>query len=531
MCGKFNEQTLFFILLVVCSMAGFPQIALAQDDGPTSRVVYFHASDKAPRLDVDIEIDGLVKKAQNFFAVEMERHGFGKKTFQIEADANGNTVVHHVVGKFPYAHYLEDPFVLIPEEISEQIDSPPGGFYIIMVETDEEEGQLPDGVCGYGKDNASIYCWDWEVVAHEVGHVFELRHDFRDDKHIMSYGVKPNQLSKCAAEWLDVYIEFNRDQPPLKPDETNATVELLLLTPALPPNVHHFRIKVTDPDGIHQVQLVTTEYKTSTVNGIQYRGGLAACEQLNGNPNTIVEFVTPQLPLEDDFIQIRVIDMFGHITFDDISVAPPDLSDRLTADVNGDSVVNVEDLMLVAASFGPTSVPDTLPDTDVNDDGKVNGTDIELVLAALEGPSAVPSPAAQWMAMSGRRWIREAKRLKRTDARFQRGIAVLERWLATLLPTETVLLANYPNPFNPETWIPYQLSEPGEVILHIYSGQGALIRTLTLGHQSAGTYQSRTQAAHWDGRNQQGESVASGIYFYTLSAGDFTATRKMLIRK
>ena len=96
---------------------------------------------------------------------------------------------------------------------------------------------------------------------------------------------------------------------------------------------------------------------------------------------------------------------------------------------------------------------------------------------------------------------------------------------------ENTLLANYPNPFNPETWIPYQLSEPTEVTVSIYSVNGSLIRTLALGHQSAGVYQSKSRAAYWDGRNAFGERVASGLYFYTLTAGDFTATRKMLIRK
>ena len=100
-----------------------------------------------------------------------------------------------------------------------------------------------------------------------------------------------------------------------------------------------------------------------------------------------------------------------------------------------------------------------------------------------------------------------------------------------LLPTETVLLSNYPNPFNPETWIPYQLAEPAEVTLRIYAINGTLIRTLALGHQPAGVYHSRTRAAYWDGRNALGEPVASGLYFYALTAGDFSATRKMLIRK
>ena len=100
-----------------------------------------------------------------------------------------------------------------------------------------------------------------------------------------------------------------------------------------------------------------------------------------------------------------------------------------------------------------------------------------------------------------------------------------------VVPKETSLSPNYPNPFNPETWIPYQLSEPADVTVSIYSVDGKLVRTLALGHQPAGVYRSRSRAVHWDGRNAFGEPVASGVYFYTLNAGEFTATRKMLIRK
>lgn len=99
------------------------------------------------------------------------------------------------------------------------------------------------------------------------------------------------------------------------------------------------------------------------------------------------------------------------------------------------------------------------------------------------------------------------------------------------LPDKNALLPNYPNPFNPETWIPYQLAKSADVTLTIYASNGQAIRQLALGHQAAGTYQSRIRAAYWDGKNQEGEPVASGLYFYTLTAGDFSATRKMLIRK
>ncbi len=114
---------------------------------------------------------------------------------------------------------------------------------------------------------------------------------------------------------------------------------------------------------------------------------------------------------------------------------------------------------------------------------------------------------------------------------YSRGIAILEQLLASLMPKATALLPNYPNPFNPETWIPYQLANPAEVTVTIYAANGAVVRTLDLGHQRAGSYASRHRAAYWDGRNEIGEQVASGVYFYTLSAGDFAATRKMLILK
>ena len=114
---------------------------------------------------------------------------------------------------------------------------------------------------------------------------------------------------------------------------------------------------------------------------------------------------------------------------------------------------------------------------------------------------------------------------------YARGIQMLEHLAQMLVPKTTALLANYPNPFNPETWIPYQLAQPSEVTVHIYAADGSRVRTLALGYQDAGLYKNRSQAAYWDGRNEFGETVASGLYFYTLTAGEFSATRRMLILK
>ena len=98
-------------------------------------------------------------------------------------------------------------------------------------------------------------------------------------------------------------------------------------------------------------------------------------------------------------------------------------------------------------------------------------------------------------------------------------------------PNQSQLLQNYPNPFNPETWIPYQLSEDSPVSVSIYDTTGKLIRTLSIGFQSAGFYNSRERAAYWNGRNTLGEPVASGIYFYQLTTPSFHQTRRLVILK
>lgn len=100
-----------------------------------------------------------------------------------------------------------------------------------------------------------------------------------------------------------------------------------------------------------------------------------------------------------------------------------------------------------------------------------------------------------------------------------------------IIPERSILLQNYPNPFNPETWIPYHLRDANPVLIRIHSSTGQVIRTLELGYRDAGIYASRSKAAYWDGRNESGEEAASGIYFYSISAGEFSATRKMIVRK
>ena len=115
--------------------------------------------------------------------------------------------------------------------------------------------------------------------------------------------------------------------------------------------------------------------------------------------------------------------------------------------------------------------------------------------------------------------------------RYLQAIALLESVLAEMRPEETLLLANYPNPFNPETWIPYHLADTSDVQITIYNARGTVVRRLDIGHQLAGYYTSRSRAAHWDGRNDIGERIATGIYFYQLQAGNVSFLRKMVILK
>ncbi|MCY3552164.1 MAG: leucine-rich repeat domain-containing protein [Candidatus Poribacteria bacterium] len=203
-------------------------------------------------------------------------------------------------------------------------------------------------------------------------------------------------------------------------------------------------------------------------------------------------------------------------------------------DVNEDGKIDTTDLVLVATALG-TNSPEN-PRLDVNGDGIVNIEDLILVATHLGETAGAAAPAL--VALPERltpETLQQMLDLLRTQndgsLAFQRAIANLEQLLTALMPKETALLANYPNPFNPETWIPYQLAEPTEVTLRIYTIKGELVRTLALGHQPAGIYQTRTRAAYWDGKNVLGEPVASGIYFYTLTASEFTSTRKMLIRQ
>ncbi len=210
---------------------------------------------------------------------------------------------------------------------------------------------------------------------------------------------------------------------------------------------------------------------------------------------------------------------------------PPEPVEVIFGDINRDGVVNIQDLIIVSARFGERGQNSA----DLNKDGLIDIVDLVLVASAFGGEAAAPTlypQALEPLTITGvQGWLSQARQLTLTDPAHLRGITVLEQFLKTLTPKKTTLLPNYPNPFNPETWIPYQLSNDVDVHIEIYNIKGVLVRRLDLGHQMAGYYTDRTKAAYWNGKNEFGEKVASGVYFYHLSAGDYAATRKLLILK
>ena len=213
---------------------------------------------------------------------------------------------------------------------------------------------------------------------------------------------------------------------------------------------------------------------------------------------------------------------------------PPIPMSIIPWDVNSDGIVDIQDLILASNSFG--TVPLENDKVDVNKDGKVDIIDL-LIIAAHLGQSTITSAPPTRLsvlpehAVSISEWLIMAQQVNDGSDVFRTGIANLEVLLNSVLPAKTALLPNYPNPFNPETWIPYDLAQDAKVDIKIYNLKGETIRELNIGFQNAGSYRSRELAAYWDGRNSIGELVASGVYIYTLQTGKFKATRRMMIVK
>ena len=208
------------------------------------------------------------------------------------------------------------------------------------------------------------------------------------------------------------------------------------------------------------------------------------------------------------------------------------ISESASVDVNGDGQVNLADVVAIAPHIGTDN-----GEYDVDGNGRVNVADMIYVVQHFGETPRSPSAMSDMALLEGltpsmvKEWIDMAHAADDGSEAFRKGIATFKSLLDLIAPKETVLLPNYPNPFNPETWIPYHLAHDADVTITIYDTKGAIMRQLDIGHRAAGYYTAQSKAAYWDGRNERGESVASGVYFYYLSAGDYSKTRRMVILK
>ena len=286
---------------------------------------------------------------------------------------------------------------------------------------------------------------------------------------------------------------------------------------------------ISDLTGLeYAYQLSVLNLSNNSISDISLLAELRNLTTLSLTGNPILD-TSPLYPL--------LVANGGYLATIDISVSeyPP-------WDVNEDGNVDVTDSTLVTAALGQIGESIVDPRTDVNDDGTVDNADLTLVTENLDSDSGAPSNNAGFVLLDratlqtlDREVLQTQLAILRAESdgslKYLRAIALLESVLAAMRPEKTSLLANYPNPFNPETWIPYHLANPSEVVITIYDVRGAVVRRLELGHQHEGHYTSRSRAAYWDGRNDFGERVASGIYFYQLEADNMSLLRKMLILK
>jgi len=209
---------------------------------------------------------------------------------------------------------------------------------------------------------------------------------------------------------------------------------------------------------------------------------------------------------------------------------------KLAGDVNGDNSVNIFDLVMVAGQFGKSGAGLS---GDVNGDSSVNIFDLVMVAGNFgkSNVAAAPTVLANKLTFTTQqKWSIQSAivELKDMSARSQAEELVLNLLIAILperLPEQTQLLPNYPNPFNPETWIPFELSQDSKVSITIYDIAGTPVRNISMGYLQAGSYVSQSKAAYWDGKTDTGERVASGTYFYTLKTAGYVSTQKMIILK
>ena len=313
----------------------------------TVRVIYFLPNDRAPHPNIDRKLDTLIKEVQQFYANEMERHGFGRKTFRLETDVGGKLLAHHIKGQHAATYYnpldtilvdRPDPFGKVLTEIDEQFDTSQT-IYLIAADITSTASYWRGGGQAHLGGHTILYIpsddhfISFYHAGHELAHSFGLQHDLRfrtniSEADITSYTVgidpKNRRLSKCAAEWLDVHPYFNPNQTTL-----NEPTTIQMLAPlAYPPNAISLRFRVTDPDKLHQAQLVIPRGDGFSLHG---------CKSFNGEARTTIEFITTELTASRNEVALGIIDVHGNFRWESYPIEVDNIDP-----VNG--VIPVENL-------------------------------------------------------------------------------------------------------------------------------------------------------------------------------------------